>query len=90
MTPGQLIDLLAEAGMLKEESQGVFVWHPTMEKVERFVALLAEKRKPLTNEEIDQLMPYCHNEFDVTEFRDFARAIESKLKQKNGYAEENI
>lgn len=83
MTPGQLIDLLAEAGMLKEESQGVFGWHPTMEKVERFVALLAEKRKPLTNEEIDQLMPYCHNEFDVTEFRDFARTIEAKLKEKN-------
>jgi hypothetical protein len=41
MTPGQLIDLLADAGMLKEESPGVFGWHPTMEKAERFRALVA-------------------------------------------------
>ena len=36
MTPGQLIDLLEKAGMLKEESPGVFGWHPTMQKAERF------------------------------------------------------
>lgn len=40
MTPGQLIDLLAEAGMLKEESPGVFGWQPTMERAERFVGLV--------------------------------------------------
>jgi hypothetical protein len=41
MTPEKLIDLLAEAGMLKEESAGVFDWHPTMAKAERFAALVA-------------------------------------------------
>jgi hypothetical protein len=41
MTPGQLIDLLEKAGMLKEESPGVLGWHPTMQKAERFAALVA-------------------------------------------------
>jgi len=41
MTPGQLIDLLEKAGMLKEESPGVFGWRPTMQKAERFAALVA-------------------------------------------------
>lgn len=46
MTPGQLIDLLEKAGMLKEESPGVLGWHPTMQKAERFAALLrAEERE---------------------------------------------
>jgi hypothetical protein len=39
MTPGQLIDLLENAEMLKEESPGVLGWHPTMEKAGRFVEL---------------------------------------------------
>lgn len=42
MTPGQLIDLLEKAGMLKEESPGVLGWHPTMQKAERFAALIRE------------------------------------------------
>jgi hypothetical protein len=37
----------------------------------------------LTEEEIDSFMPYCHNEFDLAEFKDFARAIEAALKEKN-------
>ncbi len=41
MTPGQLIDLLEKAGMLKEESPGVLGWHPTMQKAERFAAIVA-------------------------------------------------
>jgi hypothetical protein len=41
MTPGQLIDLLEKAGMLKEESPGVLGWHPTMKKAEHFAALVA-------------------------------------------------
>jgi len=41
MTPDQLIDLLEKAGMLKEESRGVLGWHPTMQKAERFAALVA-------------------------------------------------
>jgi hypothetical protein len=46
MTPDQLIELLEKAGMLKEESPGVLGWHPTMQKVERFAALLrAEERE---------------------------------------------
>jgi hypothetical protein len=46
MTPGQLIDLLEKAGMLKEESPGVLGWHPTMGKAERFAALVrADERE---------------------------------------------
>jgi hypothetical protein len=37
----------------------------------------------LTEEEIDSVMPYCHNEFDLAEFKDFARAIEAALKERN-------
>jgi hypothetical protein len=38
----------------------------------------------LTDEEIDDMMPYAHNEFDILENHDFARAIEAKPKEKNG------
>ncbi len=37
----------------------------------------------LKDEEIDSVTPYCHNEFDLAEFKDFARAIEAALKEKN-------
>lgn len=45
MTPEKLIDLLAEAGMLKEESAGVFGWEPTMAKAEKFAALVAAEER---------------------------------------------
>lgn len=38
----------------------------------------------LTDEEFEVVLPYCHNEFDLQEYKDFARAIEAKLKEKNG------
>jgi hypothetical protein len=37
----------------------------------------AAPRHPLTDEQIDAVMPYCHNEFDLHEFRSFARSIEA-------------
>ena len=37
----------------------------------------------LTDEEFDTIVPYCHNDFDLREFKDFARAIEAKLKERN-------
>jgi hypothetical protein len=37
----------------------------------------------LTDEEFEVVLPYCHNEFDLQEYKDFARAIEAKLKDKN-------
>jgi hypothetical protein len=37
----------------------------------------------LTDEEFEVVLPYCHNEFDLQEYKDFARAIEAKLKEKN-------
>jgi hypothetical protein len=47
-------------------------------------ALLDERQwQGLTNSDIDQVIPYCHNEFDLAEFREFARNIEAKLKEKN-------
>ena len=48
MTPGQLIDLLEKAGMLREESPGVLGWHPTMQKAERFAALVAAAERNRT------------------------------------------
>jgi hypothetical protein len=36
----------------------------------------------LTDEEFDFLVPYCHNEFDLNDYKEFARAIEAKLKEK--------
>jgi hypothetical protein len=37
----------------------------------------------LTNEEFDFLVPYCHNEFDLNDYKKFARDIQAKLKEKN-------
>ena len=38
----------------------------------------------LKDEEISNVMPaYCHNEFELNEFRKLAKAIEAKLKEKN-------
>ena len=37
----------------------------------------------LTDEEFDFLVPYCHNEFDLNDYKEFARAIEAKLREKN-------
>ena len=38
----------------------------------------------LTKEEFDLLVPYCHNEFDLNDYKEFAKVIEAKLKEKNG------
>jgi hypothetical protein len=37
----------------------------------------------LTNEEFDFLVPYCHNEFDLNDYKEFARDIEAKLRELN-------
>jgi len=37
----------------------------------------------LTDDEFDFLVPYCHNEFDLNDYKEFARDIEAKLKEKN-------
>jgi hypothetical protein len=37
----------------------------------------------LTDDDINAVMPYCHNEFDLNEFKEFARSIEKKLKDRN-------
>jgi hypothetical protein len=37
----------------------------------------------LTDEELNSVLPYCHNEFDLNEFREFAFAIGKLLKEKN-------
>ncbi len=37
----------------------------------------------LTGEDFDFLVPYCGNDFDLQDYKDFARAIEAKLKEKN-------
>lgn len=45
MTPEQFIDLLAEAGMLIEESPGVFGWKPTVEKAEKFAKIVSDTER---------------------------------------------
>jgi hypothetical protein len=45
MTPEQFIDLLAEAGMLIEESPGVFGWKPTIEKAETFAKIVSDTER---------------------------------------------
>lgn len=66
MTPGQLIDLLEKAGMLKEESPGVLGWHPTMQKAERFASLVAAaERNKLAQWMIDR--GYATGHGDTTE-----------------------
>lgn len=57
MTPGQLIDLLEKAGMLKEESPGVLGWHPTMQKAERFAALVAAAEREAIAQMIEDAPP---------------------------------
>jgi hypothetical protein len=50
------------------------------------IALKEQKREwvGLVDEEINNVMPaYCHNEFELNEFRKLAKAIEAKLKEKN-------
>ena len=37
----------------------------------------------LTKDEFDLLVPYCHNEFDLNDYKEFAKVIEAKLKEKN-------
>jgi len=37
----------------------------------------------LTDEEFDFLVPYCFTEFDLNDYKEFARDIEAKLKEKN-------
>ena len=45
MTPGQFIDALAEAGMLIEESPGVFGWKPTIEKAKKFAKIVSDTER---------------------------------------------
>lgn len=80
MTPGQLIDLLAEAGMLKEESPGVFGWKPTMEKAERFCFLAAAHER----EKVARWMMkrgYATGHGDTLE--DLLNELDWQLKEKN-------
>ena len=56
MTPGQLIDLLEKAGMLKEESPGVLGWRPTMQKAERFAALVAAAEREACARMVDHIL----------------------------------
>jgi len=37
----------------------------------------------LTDEEFDFLVPYCFTEFDLNDYKEFARDIEDKLRSKN-------
>jgi len=37
----------------------------------------------LTDDEFDFLVPYCSNEFDLMDYKEFYKSIEAKLKEKN-------
>ena len=51
--------------------------------IQRVINELKKEWIKLTDEEIDDAMPYAYSEFDKNEYRDFAKAIESKSKEKN-------
>lgn len=74
MTPGQLIDLLEKAGMLKEESPGVLGWHPTMQKAERFAALIAAAER-------EACAKVCDDVGDFMLSEDYATAIRARGQQ---------
>ena len=54
------------------------------ELVERYKAMQPATWVGLTDEEFEAVLPYCHSEFDLQEYKDFARDIEAKLREKNG------
>ena len=39
--------------------------------------------RSLSDEEIDAVMPYCHNKFELHEYMEVARATEAALRSKN-------
>ena len=45
----------------------------------------AKKWVGLTDEEIDNLIPYCYHDFERTEYEEVIRAVEAKLREKNGF-----
>jgi len=66
MTPGQLIDLLEKAEMLIEKSPGVFDWHPTMAKAERFAKLVAANEREACAKVCESLVKDRPDVIDVT------------------------
>jgi hypothetical protein len=57
-------------------------WGPGDEE-HAILAVLGSPWKSLTDEDFYSIMPYAHSEYDVIEFKDFARAVEAKLKERN-------
>ena len=58
-------------------------WHITWEAIPLFTHPPRREWRSLTEEEIDAVMPYCHNKFELHEYMEVARAIEQALRSKN-------
>ena len=83
MTQDEIIELAKQAGLKLDELPDK-VYLP----LEQFAKLLAEKERTwvgLTNEEINKTLKIYEQDYG---WISFAKAIEAKLKQKNGFAEE--
>ena len=85
--PARQVEVLCEYPLAQpQQEQEPVDWEAVAADQAMTIAMMKAERKPwvgLTEEEFEVVLPYCHNEFDLQEYKDFARAIESKLKEKN-------
>jgi len=93
---------LMDNEVLRVTQDGQFIWHPDADRMIEegdystspampHILRVLRKREwvGLTDEQIDQLVVFeLGLDADADIMHNFARAIEAKLKQKNGYAEE--
>jgi hypothetical protein len=79
MTQDEIIEMARQAGMMTR----VLYLGRNLELLETFAKLVAEKKRTwhgLTDEEIDEAIKSCR----TLDTRKYFRAIEAKLKEKNG------
>jgi len=86
MTQDEIIEMAKQAGAMFDHM--TWVERDLLPVFERFAKLVAEKERTwvgLTDDEIDKKLKIYEQDYD---WISFAKAIEAKLKQKNGFAEE--
>ena len=85
MTQDEIIEMARQAGVRDDEHTFEFSQYKYLD---RFAKLVAEKERTwvgLTDEEIDKKLKIYEQDYG---WISFAKAIEAKLKQKNGFAKE--
>jgi hypothetical protein len=92
MTQDEIIELAVFSGFFVKDNEA---YSPSTQEdheltpcLERFAKLVAEKERTwvgLTDDEIDKTLRVYEQDYD---WISFAKAIEAKLKDKNGFAKE--